>query len=47
MKIENGHIIEATKRELFALWLYYEVDEIMPFNEYLDRMHKNGVVIVE
>lgn len=47
MKIENGRIKEATKSELFSLYLYYEVDDVMPFDEYLEHMRKNGVVILE
>lgn len=47
MKIKNGHITEATKSELFSLYIYYEVDDVMPFDEYLEHMRKNGVVIIE
>ena len=42
MKTENGHIIEATKEELEALWQYYEVYELMTFEEYLESFKRSG-----
>ena len=42
MKTENGHIVEATKEELYALWQHYEVYELMSFEEYLESFKKSG-----
>ena len=38
MKIEKGKIVAATEDELFSLYLKREMDAIMPFAEYKERM---------
>ena len=38
MKIEKGKIVAATEDELFSLYLKREMDAIMPFTEYKERM---------
>lgn len=47
MKIENGKILEATKRELFQRWLDDKWADFMPFEEYLFNMERAGVKITE
>ena len=47
MKIENGKIIEATRRELYNRWLTDEWDEIMTFPDFLLSMERVGVTITE
>ena len=47
MKIENGKILEATKRELFQRWLADDWAEFMPFEEFLYHMEQAGVKITE
>ena len=47
MKIENGKIIEATRRELYNRWLTEEWDEIMTFPDFLLSMERIGVTITE
>ena len=47
MKIENGKIMEATKRELYQRWLTGDWAEFMPFEEYLFHMEQAGVKITE
>ena len=47
MKIENGKIVEATEVELFKEYLKNEWDLIMPFDEYMAKMQKCGVTIVD
>lgn len=47
MKIENGKIMEATKRELYQRWLSDDWAEFMPFEEFLYRMEQAGVKITE
>lgn len=42
MKIEKGKIVAATEDELFSLYLKREMDTIMPFNEYKERMKTAG-----
>ena len=45
MKIENGKIIEATRRELYQRWLAGDWAEFMTFEEFLYHMEKSGVKI--
>lgn len=47
MIVENGKILEATKRELFQRWLDGKWADFMPFEEYLFRMEQAGVKITE
>lgn len=47
MKIENGKIIEATKRELYNHYLDEDWDEIVTFPDFLLTMERLGVKIVE
>ena len=47
MKIENGHIVEATTRELRNVWFNHDWCEIMTFNEYLIRLKRRGVKIID
>ena len=42
MKIEKGKIVAATEYEIFSLYLKREMDAIMPFNEYKERMKAAG-----
>lgn len=42
---ENGSLAEATIQELRALWMYHEFDELFPFDEFVSRLQKAGVVI--
>lgn len=46
MKVENGKIVAATESELFDLYLRWEMDDIMDFNEYKRRMNSAGCVVV-
>lgn len=47
MKTENGKIIEATRDELYHMWLTGDWDEFMPFEEYIYHMEKDGVTVKE
>lgn len=42
---ENGSLAEATIQELRTLWLHHEFDELFPFNEFVSRLQKTGVVV--
>lgn len=46
MKTENGKIIEATRDELYHMWITGDWDEFMPFEEYIYHMEKAGVRIM-
>ena len=47
MIVENGKIIEATRRELYRKYLDEGWDYIAPFPAYLWAMETAGVKIVE
>lgn len=47
MKTENGKIIEATRKELYNIWLTEEWDEIMTFPDFLLTMERVGVKVTE
>ena len=47
MVIKDDKIIEITKAELFSLYLDRNMDDVMDFNEYRDRMEKAGCVVLE
>lgn len=47
MKVENGRIVEATESELRNYWLTKGLDDIYSFPEYLEKMQKARVKIVE
>jgi hypothetical protein len=47
MKIENGKIMEATKRELYQRWLDDGWDMMMPFEEYVYHLKSAGVEVKE
>ena len=42
MITKDGHIIEATRKELLSLWQHYEVYELMSFEEYLESFKRSG-----
>lgn len=46
MKTENGKIIEATRDELYHMWITGDWDEFMPFEEYMWRKIQQGVKII-
>lgn len=46
MKITNKSIQSATELELWTLWYETELCEIMPFDEYKEKMRKLGVKIL-
>lgn len=46
MKVENGKIVAVIESELFDLYLRWEMDDIMDFNEYKTRMKSTGCVVV-
>lgn len=45
MLIANNHILEATTKELYEVWLLEEWDEVMPFDEYILALQKQGVKV--
>lgn len=47
MKIEAGKIIEATRTEVYNVWLTEEWDEIMTFPDFLLTMEIIGVTITK
>ena len=47
MVIKDDKIVEITKEELFSLYLDRNMDDVMDFNEYRDRMENAGCVVVE
>ena len=47
MITENGKIIEATENELFAVYLKRDMDLIMDFPTYMEKMKKEGCTVVE
>ena len=47
MKTENGKIIEATRKELYNIWLTEEWDEILTFPDFLLTMERVGVKVTE
>lgn len=47
MKTENGKIIEATRDELYHMWITGDWDEFMPFEEYIYHMEQSGVTVRE
>ena len=47
MIVEDGKILEATKRELYQRWLAGDWAEFMPFEEFLYHMEQAGVKITE
>jgi len=47
MKIENNKIVEATEDELFSEYLRKGLDDIYSFPDYIDRMMRVGVKIIE
>lgn len=46
MRVDNGKIVEATKNELFSLYLARGMDMVMDFNEYVNRMEECGCKVV-
>ena len=46
MKIIDNKIVEATPLELYKYWLHHWSD-VMSYSEYLRRMKKIGVKIIE
>lgn len=47
MIVENGKIIEATRRELYCRWIGDDWDEFVTFPDYLMHLERAGVKIVE
>ena len=47
MKVEDNRVVEATKLELFDLFVKQEWYYIMPYNRYLEVMEDDGCKIVE
>jgi hypothetical protein len=47
LKVENGRIVEATESELRDYWLTKGLDDIYSFPEFLKKIQKAGVKIVE
>lgn len=44
---KHGKIIEATRYELFDVFLKTEMYEIMSFDDYVDRMKEGGTKVIE
>ena len=47
MKIVNGRIAEATRDEMYDLYLNIEWDMVMPFQEYLSRCKEKGTKVTD
>lgn len=47
MKIELGHIVEATEVELMEYYLTRGWDDIMSFPDFLERMKASGCKVNE
>ena len=47
MKTENGKIIEATREELYHMWLTDDWDEFCSFPDFLYLMEQAGVTVRE
>lgn len=47
MKIVNGRIAEATRDEMYDLYLRMEWYRIMPFTEYLSRCEETGTKVTD
>lgn len=47
MKVEDDKIVEATKEELFRLWLDREMYMLMSFPDYVDRFKRCGCNVKE
>ena len=47
MKVEDNRVVEATKLELFDLFVEQEWYYIIPYNRYLEVMEDDGCKIVE
>lgn len=47
MKTENGKIIEATRNELYHMWITGDWDEFVSFPDFLFYLVQAGVKITE
>lgn len=47
MKIVSGRIAEATRDEMYDLYLKMEWYRVIPFQEWLSRFKENGTKVID